>query len=182
MFGVFAAALSSAVLAATPPQEPAPAEIARNHISHFEPAVGRWSVVNTVMKGPGVQEDLHFIVETAETLDGLGVKVDWYEAETGAFFGSIIRTYNPASGEVDQHYFAASSSNWSTTAQNIVFDEDGYHTSFSGADQYGSFDARTKTTFLPKHGGYDWTIERRYEGGDWFVIDRGEARPLPAGQ
>jgi len=156
---------------------PAPAEAARQQLSHFEPEIGRWDVVNSVMKGPGELATLYFVVETSPTFDGLGIKADWYEAESGKFFGQVIRTYNPATAKIDQHYFAAGSSTWSATSQDVKFDETGYSTSFSGTDRFGSFDARTKTTLLPDGAGYDWTIERRYKGGDWFVMDRGEARP-----
>ncbi|MEZ5999921.1 hypothetical protein [Hyphomonas sp.] len=157
-----------------------PSGIAREHVANFQPEIGRWAVVNSVMKGPGAFEELHFIIETAPILDGLGVKTDWYDAGTGNFFGEVIRTYNPAAGVVDQLYFAGKRSSWSTTAQAVTFSETGYSTSFSGEDQFGAFDARSQTTYLPDEGGYDWTIERRYDGGDWFVIDQGEARPLPA--
>lgn len=162
-------------------EEPVPAETAQELLAHFEPEMGRWAVSNSVMKGPGQVAELKFIVETSQTLGGLGVTTDWYDAETGNFFGEVIRTYNPKTEEVEQHYFAAASSTWSMTSQALVFSGAGYSTSFSGEDPYGTFDARTQTTHLPDHGGYDWTIERRYGEGDWFVIDRGEARPLPAG-
>ncbi|GJL92911.1 hypothetical protein [Hyphococcus sp.] len=153
-------------------------EIVRAELAHFEREYGRWRVVNSVMKGPGEFAELHFIVETSPTLNGYGVKTDWYDAASGEFFGEVIRTYNPASEMIDQHYFAAKASKWSTTAQEFVVTENGHSAAFSGEDKFGSFEARTNTTFLPDGGGYDWTIERRYNGGDWFLIDRGEARPL----
>lgn len=56
--------------------------------------------------------------------------------------------------------------------------DNGFGTAFEGEDQFGSFEARSQTVFLPDGGGFDWTIERRYPGTDWFVIDRGEARPF----
>lgn len=157
-----------------------PSGIAREYVANFQPEIGRWAVVNSVMTGPGTLEEQHFIVETAQIFDGLAVKTDWYEAETGNFFGEVIRSYNPATGVVDQLYFAGQRSSWSTTAQAATFSETGYSTSFSGEDQFGTFDARSQTAYLPDNGGYDWTIERRYNGGDWFVVDRGEARPFPA--
>ncbi len=173
------------VLAAAMPfhavgEDASPSGIAREYVANFQPEIGRWAVVNSVMTGPGTLEEQDFIVETAQIFDGLGVRTDWYDAETGNFFGEVIRSYNPASGVVDQLYFAGKRSSWSTTAQTVTFSETGYTTAFSGADQFGAFDARSQTTYLPDHGGYDWTIERRYNGGDWFVVDRGEARPFPA--
>jgi len=174
---VLAMTVTARAEAVKPEVAPAPAEAARQQLSHFEPEIGRWDVVNSVMKGPGELATLYFVVETSPAFDGLGIKTDWYVAESGKFFGQVIRTYNPATAKIDQHYFAAGSSTWSATSQDVKFDETGYGASFSGADRFGSFDARTKTTLLPDGAGYDWTIERRYEGGDWFVIDRGEARP-----
>lgn len=162
----------------------APSEIrasAAEYIAQFEREYGRWAVENAVMSGPGQFKELRFVVETGPALAGLGVRSVWFDTDSGKFFGEIIRTFNPATSAVEQHYFAAERSAWSSRSQEIRFTDAGYESAFSGEDQYGEFDARATTTFLPDGAGYDWTIERRYKGGDWFLIDRGAARALPKG-
>ncbi len=158
------------------------AEINNQTISQFDRELGRWRVTNSVKLGPGTFKDLDFVVETSRALGGLGIRADWYDAKTGVFFGEIIRTYNPSTEQIEQQYFAAAKSVWSSRAQHVTFTDNGYQSAFSGEDQYGVFEARSTTTFLPDHGGYDWIIERRYDGGEWFVIDRGKARPYMPGQ
>ncbi len=148
-----------------------------DYMAKFEGEIGLWQVTNDVMQKPGEFTQLKFRVEISPVFDGRGIKSTWRTNDDNAFFGQVIRTYNPATGAVDQHYFAAKNSTWSARSQVINFHENGYSTAYSGADQYGKFDLRSKTTYLPQ-GGFDWTIERRYEGTDWFLVDRGEARPF----
>lgn len=141
------------------------------------PEVGRFAVTNWVMSGPGDFQELHFTIETEITLGGAGVRTAWFEGEDGAFFGEVTRTLDPGSGEVIQHWFAARTESWSTTRQAWDVSVAGHSTLFSGEDGFGEFEARSITTHLPE-GGFDWTIERRYPGTEWFLVDRGEARPL----
>ncbi len=144
---------------------------------HFGPELGRFAVSNWVMSGPGEETELHFTIETELALGGQAVRTMWLEAGSGAFFGELTRVLDTETGEVVQHWFAAASGNWAVTRQVLSFEPDGHGSAFSGEDRFGAFEARTRTTYNAD-GSYSWTIERRYPGTDWFLIDRGEAVPL----
>ena len=143
--------------------------------------IGRFDVTNWVMSGPGDVRELHFVVETEAVLGGAGVRTVWRTAPDGDFFGELTRSLDPQTGEVVQHWYAARSGTWSQARQIVQFDASGHGASFSGEDGYGPFEARTRT-MRTDGGGYRWTIERRYPGTDWFLIDRGEAVPASDGR
>jgi hypothetical protein len=154
---------------------------AMDYMQPFASQIGEWNVTNWLMSTPGAFDEKHFVVRVGWEFDGLGLRSDWYSVNdsgaAGRWFGVVIQTYNPASGEVEQEYFAGDRSTWIESRQVLELHDDGFGTTFSGADDYGPFDARTRTRYL-ETGGFDWTIERRYPGTDWFVIDRGEARAV----
>jgi hypothetical protein len=152
-------------------------EIARDYMARFEPTIGQWRVQNWVVQSPGEFTMLEFNIEVTSTLDGLGLQTHWRQGDDNDYFGYVVQTFNPSTQMLDQHYFNVATSMWSSTVQDLTFDQAGYGTSFTGEDQYGPFEARTRTTMLPDGAGFDWTIERKYPGTDWFMIDRGEARP-----
>ncbi|WP_291844155.1 hypothetical protein [Maricaulis sp.] len=144
---------------------------------HLAPELGRFAVANWVMSGPGEMSELHFTVETGLVLGGQGVRTIWREAGTGAFFGELTRVLDAETGEVVQHWFAAARGEWAVTRQALEFAPDGHGSEFSGEDGFGPFDARTRTRHNAD-GSYVWTIERRYPGTNWFLVDRGEAVPI----
>jgi hypothetical protein len=154
---------------------------ALDYMHVFAAQIGDWSVTNWLMRSPGEYDEKHFVIRVRSEFDGLGLRSDWYLADeqgrAGAWFGAVIQTYNPASGEIEQEYFSGDQSNWIESRQVLELHDNGFGTSFSGADDYGPFDARTRTVYRDGDG-FDWLIERRYPGTDWFVIDRGEARAL----
>tara|TARA_R110000868_G_scaffold257504_2_gene514665 strand:+ start:5328 stop:5852 length:525 start_codon:yes stop_codon:yes gene_type:complete len=168
--------LLATTLQAGEPVAAPPAEAVAGIAAVTAPEAGRFRVINWLWSGPGVTREVRFTLETAPALDGAGLRTQWRDAETGSFVGELTRTQDPASGEWVQHWFSAASGQWSVTRQSVQVYEDGYGTAFSGEDGHGPFDVRTRTTHLAT-GGYDWIIERRYPGTDWFVVDRGEARP-----
>ncbi len=137
------------------------------------PETGRFAVTNWVMRGPGQSVELDFLVDTRPVLDGQGIRTVWREAGTGRFFGELTRTQDPETGELVQHWYAANGQVWSQTRRRIEIVAGGYDEAFEGEDPFGAFEARVRTRHGPD--GYRWTIERRYPGTDWFVVDRGEA-------
>lgn len=141
------------------------------------PELGRFAVTNWVVSGPGEMAELHFTVDTRPALGGQGVRTVWRVAEDGAFFGELTRILDPETGEVVQHWFATARGEWAVTRQAVSFSADGHGSEFTGEDGYGAFDARTRTTHNAD-GSYGWTIERRYPGTAWFLVDRGEAVPV----
>ncbi|MFY0637250.1 hypothetical protein [Maricaulis maris] len=141
------------------------------------PELGRFAVINRVVSGPGEMAELHFTVDTRPALGGQGVRTVWRDAEDGAFFGELTRILDPETGEVVQHWFAAARGEWAVTRQAVRFLADGHGSEFTGEDGFGAFDARTRTTHNAD-GSYGWTIERRYPGTEWFLVDRGEAVPV----
>ena len=165
--------LAPAQAQSDPEAPPALDEVPVSLIEALSPELGRFAVTTWVMQGPDQSAEFQFVVESGPALDGQGVRTVWQVAETSAFFGEITRSLDPDSGELVQLWYAATSGNWSQTRRTVDFLEAGYDESFSGEDSFGPFQARVRTRHGP--GGYRWTIERRYEGTDWFVIDRGEA-------
>jgi hypothetical protein len=155
-------------------------DIARAYMARFEPTIGQWRVQNWVMQSPGEFTLLEFNIEVSATLDGLGLQTHWRRGEDSEYFGYVVQTFNPRTEMIDQHYFNVATSAWSSTVQDLTFDQTGYGTSFNGEDQFGVFEARTRTSILSDGAGFDWMIERKYPGTDWFLIDRGEARPMPS--
>lgn len=173
-----ALALAAGATSSAPETPAQQAETARPVlVEHLAPEFGRFAVTNWVMSGPGEMAELHFTVETGPVLGGDGVRTIWRDAADGVFFGELTRVQDPQTGEIVQHWYAAARGEWSVTRQAVSLAPDGHRSEFSGEDAYGAFDARTRTTYNDD-GSYGWTIERRYPGTDWFLIDRGEAVPL----
>ena len=146
-------------------------------LAAFEPEVGRFAVTNWVKRGPDAAEERELFIETSVVLAGAALRTQWHDARTGAYVGELTRCLDPRTGEVVQLWYAARSGVWSLTRQVRELEPTGHRTSFSGEDGFGTFEARAHTTYRPD-GGFEWTIERRYAGTDWFVVDRGEARPV----
>lgn len=179
--GLLAAGVLALAPGATSNAREAPPEQAETAMpdlaAHVAPELGHFAVTNWVLSGPGELAVLHFTVETGRALGGEGVRTIWRDAADGAFFGELTRVLDSDTGEVVQHWYAAARGEWSVTRQTVRFEPDGHGSAFSGEDGYGAFDARTRTTYNAD-GSYGWTIERRYPGTNWFLIDRGEAVPL----
>ena len=166
----------------------APADVTAQDTSHaetrtegfaledFQPTLGGWQVTNWLMTGPGQFEERYFTINVAADLGGKGLRTDWYSLD-GAYFGTVLQTLRRDGQGLDQLYFAAAQDSWTVSEQHPERQNNGFGTRFNGEDEFGRFEARSQTRYLPDGGGFDWTIERRYPGTGWFVIDRGEARP-----
>ena len=146
-------------------------------LEDLQPTLGSWQVTNWLMTGPGQMEEHAFTIHIAEDLGGRGLRTDWFSLE-GEYVGTVLQTLRADGDGLDQLYYAAAQDSWVISEQRPERRDNGFGTAFEGEDQFGPFEARSQTVFLPDGRGFDWTIERRYPGTDWFVIDRGEARPL----
>lgn len=161
---------------ATEPESPLPADArAREYLQTFSAEVGDWVVENRLMRSPGQSDTVYFRVEIAYAMDGLALHADWYDRDAGTFIGRVIRTYDPDSAEIVQRWFAASTSSWTDSRQQVEWTDGAYGNAWTGEDQFGPFEARSSTRYL-EDGGFEWLIERKYPGTDWFEIDYGRAR------
>jgi hypothetical protein len=146
-------------------------------LAALEPEIGRFAVTNWVKKGPGQSEEHQLVAETSVVLAGTGLRTQWHDAQTGTYVGELTRCLDPQTGEVVQLWYAARSGLWTMTRQVRELEPTGHRTTFSGEDGFGAFEARAHTAY--RHdGGFEWTIERRYAGTDWFMVDHGVARPI----
>ncbi|MEE2566190.1 hypothetical protein [Hyphobacterium marinum] len=173
-----AAVLCLLVLVSTPswsqeqPDDPRPE--ARAVFEHLSFLQGEWDAENWLARGPNDSETLTFVVTTSSVFDGLGLNSRWVSADSGNWFGTVINTYDPATGTMAVRYFNGNTNRWSLTEQEIELTETGFVTHFSGTDGYGAFEGRTRLERV-SDDQYRQTIERKYETTDWFLIDRLEA-------
>ncbi len=149
-------------------------QASRDFFDHFAFQEGEWQLENFVMRGPNDSTTLHFTVTIERIFDGMGHQSRWVQNDTGEWIGDIINTYDVETNLFSVRFFDARANRWVESAQEITLTETGFESQFSGEDQHGPFDSRTRMERI-SDDQYRQTIERRYPGTDWFVTDRVEA-------
>ncbi|WP_109259646.1 hypothetical protein [Hyphobacterium indicum] len=149
-------------------------QASRDFFDHFAFLEGDWQLENFIMRGPNNTLTLEFTVTVERIFEGMGHQSHWVQNDTGAWIGDIINTYDVETNLYSVRFFDARANRWVESAQEITLTETGFESQFSGEDQHGPFDSRTRMERI-SDDHYRQTIERRYPGTDWFVTDRVEA-------
>lgn len=150
-------------------------QASRDFFDHFAFQEGEWQLENFIMRGPNDSTTLEFTVTVERIFDGMGHQSRWVQNDTGEWIGDIINTYDVETNLYSVRFFDARANRWVESAQEITLTETGFESTFSGEDQHGHFDSRTRMERI-SNDHYRQTIERRYPGTDWFVTDSVEAR------
>jgi len=150
-------------------------QASRDFFEHFAFMEGNWQLENFIMQGPTDSVTLEFSVTVERVFDGMGHQSHWIQNDTGDWIGDIINTYDVDTNLFSVRFFDARANRWIESAQEMTLTETGFEASFSGEDQYGPFDSRTRMERV-SDDHYRQTIERRYPGTDWFITDSVEAR------
>ncbi|WP_394692606.1 hypothetical protein [Hyphobacterium sp.] len=149
-------------------------QASRAFFDHFAFQEGQWQLENFIMRGPNDSTTLEFTVTVERVFDGTGRQSHWVQNDTGEWIGDIINTYDVETNLLSVRFFDARANRWVESAQEITLTETGFELQFSGEDQHGPFDSRTRMERI-SDDHYRQTIERRYPGTDWFVTDRVDA-------
>ncbi|GJL96417.1 MAG: hypothetical protein DHS20C06_02340 [Hyphobacterium sp.] len=152
-----------------------PHHAAREFFDNFAYQEGRWQLENFLVQGPGQSTTKHFSVTTTRVFDGLGMRSYWVDNETGDWIGTVITTFEPTENLYSVRFFDGRNNRWIDSDQAITLTDTGFESTFSGEDQHGAFDSRTRMDRV-SDDHYRQTIERRYPGTDWFITDSVEAR------
>ncbi|MBI1236831.1 MAG: DUF1579 domain-containing protein [Alphaproteobacteria bacterium] len=150
-------------------------QAAREFFDNLAYLEGGWQLENFLMTGPGQSTTKEFSVTTTRVFDGLGLNSHWIDNETGDWIGNVITTFDPATHLYSVRFFDGRNNLWVDSDQTITLTESGFESTFSGEDQHGPFESRTRMERI-SDDHYRQTIERRYPGTDWFVTDSVEAR------
>lgn len=143
--------------------------------------LGSFDVVNKNLK-PGTR-DYHeraFRIEATPIFEGNGIQTKWYEADSGAWFGTVISDFGHFPKHMKTLWYAEAKREWQINHFDLSSHDDagGITVIKEGKDQFGTF--QSKRIHEPTETGFKYVHLRKYPGTEWFIVDQFIATRRPS--